>query len=570
MWKLLFWLLCQLLTFTLIASSDDLAKRVKSHLMVNDPASACDEAVYALEKFPSSQLLWRVYIESLARCGKEKEMVKLWKDYIKVFPDEQMNRDLLEVMAWGTIEQGAKSTSPMMRLIALLAAQTSHDVKGVALLEKNLEDRNTLLRGVAIQLSSKIPDQDLSDAIYQRLLYEKNWNVRIEAIKAVGTMRIKRAKENLLSIVEHPKVRMEEKSAAIHSLLQLYDRVDREQLHVLTQSSRKGLRILACQIIRTFEMEDDYDLILPLARDYRPEVRAEALQALGILRVPHTKELAIEMLNDPEPTVAISAAWLLTLHEPIRGQRELQEWIDYRDDKVRRMAAAALATTGQYGLSAMQDSFLNSKDSYVKINLAMGLIAQRNMCDESCDALVQALGTNKSKWMMEENGIFKAVAPSQVRHHPLIPRYPQVVDQITRLEMINLLAVMQHPKAQESVKQFLQENTWGITGFATSLLLTEGDDEALDIVTQLLDDQDYQVRVQAALVLALWGRNERAIQTLEESYPKADRELKEKILEGIGHVGEMSSVPFLMQAMEEPFQTLRLIAASSILQCLYH
>ena len=129
---------------------------------------------------------------------------------------------------------------------------------------------------------------------------------------------------------------------------------------------------------------------------------------------------------------------------------------------------------------------------------------------------------------------------------------------------------MQHPDAQQAIKQFLQENTWGITGFASSLLLTEGDDAALDLVQELLNETNDQIRVQAAIVLALWGRHEDAIQVLEDAYSSADRELKEKILESVGSIGEMRSIPFLMSAMEEPYQTLRLIAASSILQCLYH
>ncbi|HRD55298.1 MAG TPA: HEAT repeat domain-containing protein, partial [Parachlamydiaceae bacterium] len=57
---------------------------------------------------------------------------------------------------------------------------------------------------------------------------------------------------------------------------------------------------------------------------------------------------------------------------------------------------------------------------------------------------------------------------------------------------------------------------------------------------------------------------------LQDFYAQADREMKERILEGIGRIGSSASIPFLVECLKEPFQSLRVIAASSLLQVLYH
>lgn len=45
--------------------------------------------------------------------------------------------------------------------------------------------------------------------------------------------------------------------------------------------------------------------------------------------------------------------------------------------------------------------------------------------------------------------------------------------------------------------------------------------------------------------------------------------MKEYILFAIGRVGNKSSLPFLVQVLKEPFETLRVSAARAILLTLY-
>jgi HEAT repeat protein len=157
-----------------------------------------------------------------------------------------------------------------------------------------------------------------------------------------------------------------------------------------------------------------------------------------------------------------------------------------------------------------------------------------------------------------------------LKHDDEIPNYPEAVNQLTRLEVLEVLAMLHYPQAQEAIKAFLKERRWGVTGMASALLLTEGDETAVDLVKGLLNDPDKEVRLQAALILAVWGREEDVVKQLQDAYVSVDRDLKGQILEGIGRVGSASSLPFLAERLQDPFPTLRIIAAAATLECLYH
>ena len=101
-------------------------------------------------------------------------------------------------------------------------------------------------------------------------------------------------------------------------------------------------------------------------------------------------------------------------------------------------------------------------------------------------------------------------------------------------------------------------------------LIEEGDEEALSMVRELLNDPEQKIRVQAAFILALLGSDPEAVKVLQEAYPNVEREMKVQILEALAHIGAPESIPFLMNILKEPFQVLRVVAASALIQCLNH
>lgn len=575
-----FLLVCPLLG----ATPEQFLKRAHANLIIKDFVAASQEAKLGLEFYPNERCLNEMHIKTLAQAGDEKGLWDAWNQYVHLFPKVALtDQELHEVMAWGVIWKASESPLPLIRLCALLGAFFSNDAKSTPVLVRFCHDKNSLIRKAAVQLISNMRDAPLCDQILQLLSKEKNYKVRLEIIRAIGKMKIRRGHTALLATIANDQVSAEEKAAAIEAILILLEKVERQEIVSLVSSNRAGLRLLACQVVCHLHCQRDQDQMIRLASDNNSQVRAAALYALGVL-VPDQNgltstqqaefplvELACSKLQDPSPEVAIIAAWLLTRIAPQSCREAFMPLVKHSNRDIRLKAAAAIAASGKYGVKLALELFHESQDDiFFKMNLAVGLIYQQTETIAACQTLHHGFTAEAGRWMWKEDGPFRILAPSTVKQEDEMPNAPESINQLTRLEILNMLAVMKYPGAEAAIRGFLQQHKWGITGLASVLLLMEGDGTSLDLVQGLLNDLDARIRLQAALTLSLWGGEKEAIAVLESGYASADRDTKEKILEGLGRIGSHTSIPFLLQRLQEPQQMLRLIAASSLLQCLYH
>lgn len=572
--EICFFVLMPLFTLEAISDEERLARRVQAHLTVRDPAAAVDEAQRALIAFPHSASLHEGWIRSLARLGDEKRLLEAWKSYTQLFPDQASNRELIEEMAWGVLNKASASSSLVMRQMTLLAAFFSREARGVAILCQALHDPNYAIRSVAVKLAAHFRDQKLIDEVRNLYKNEKVWIVREKVLEAIGKMKISSLRSDLEALIASDESQPVEKAAAIAALLELLDTINRSEVEKLTSSNRSGFRQLACQSIAYFHSLRDLDQLLLLAEDSHSGVRFEAFQAIGQLKPLKNSQVIINLARrgsqDPHYQVALSAAWLLTLYEPQEGQKALLHYLEDERREVRALAAAAIGAAGQYGVTLALDQFRTHSDPYVRLNLALGLIGVRQATEETSIYLKNRVLADREKWSTMEAGLFRAIVnkPSKMAEDPV--ETPEIDNQLLRLELLNLLAILKAPEIGAAIREFLSERSWEISATASILLLTEGDESAIDIVKQHLHDQDPRLRLQSALILSIWSREESAIQALEEGYSERDRETKARILEGLGRIGSMQSVPFLINVLHEPSQTLRVIAAMALIQCLNH
>jgi HEAT repeat protein len=188
-----------------------------------------------------------------------------------------------------------------------------------------------------------------------------------------------------------------------------------------------------------------------------------------------------------------------------------------------------------------------------------------------CDILFDFLKNKTGLWMWEakEGTIFQVLSTSDIRHLEVVPYYPESVDAMATLRLLSFLAVEGDDRALEGLKYFLIHKHWGMSALAAVTLLQEGGEKEAELVRKLLKDPDRNVRAQAALALAFLGKDRSAMPILIEAYRQADYELKERILEALGQIGSEESISFLFQTLKDPFLQLRVIAASSLIQCLY-
>lgn len=540
---------------------------VNAHLVLKDTKGALQEI--KSNTSASSEELLKAKIKVYAASGNEHEMLAAWNQLTALQPELKDDRAIIEEMSWGVVEKGISSGSAISRIISAIAASMSGSAHGVKWLQHLLKDNNAAIRELSVELSAQQRDECLQDSVLALIQKETNWSVRLQAIRALGSMKCRKARPFLTKLLHQSNVTAAEKAAALQSLVILYEDAEERDLLNLASSEHSGLRELCSEVIGKLFLYQHAGFLKKLAYDPVSDVRFAAIQALGVLGVD-AKEIAEAKIHDRDEEVAIAAAWLLTVQGNQKGSDYLYEQLQSKHQSTRMAASAALNASGAFGVEVAEKVFRNHSDPYIRLNAGLYLLNQQSLATRPDDMIYQIMSDSKDLWMWRERGIFRAIAPSTLRHRGEVARYPEAVDSMVRLEVLQTLAINEHPKALNAAKDYLRERSFGITGAATALLLTEGDQETLQIVKQLLHDPDTKISVQAALVLALWGRDEEVIDTLQKSYAFADRETRERILEGLGRVGTQSSLPFLIEKFDEPHQNLRIIAAAAALQCVHH
>lgn len=543
-----------------------------AHLLLKDYTAALKAWETLSDEEHETLQAQKMQLEILCGLGDLPAVLKVWKDYIKQTPSEDIleQRELLEEIAWMVITQTCHSSGLLTCALSILASGVGNDSRGVSLLVKALQSPHAILRKMAAEIAGQMRDDALKEAIIQRLSQERVWEVRQKLIGAVGKMGITGLSDWLLKRMDAPHVSEEERIACVEARILMHQRVDQEMLEKLVRASRSTFRSLACSLSVEYGDKACLMALEALLDDSHPQVQARALQALGLcVQLSDRERLAgrvTSLMASEDYEVRLTSAWFLAPVRPLLALDCVRSSLQDTRPAVRHFAIGVLSTMGARGLPLIEQC-LFSQDVYIRVNAAIASLSLRHAQAASGTCLEQAL-TNQERWMWREEGMFRFVVPSQVGPQEENPDYPEAVNQLTRLELLHHLAVVGHPSAQRAMKNFLLNSVWSITGQLASLALMEGDKEVLEQVFLLQKDNNPRVRMQAALVLSLWGRDPRVIAVLEEGYQGADHMMKGMILEAIGRVGHPCSLPFLLRALQEPSEQLRLIGAMSILGCL--
>ncbi len=553
------------------ASPEKIVKTVYSHLLVHSEQEALKECARALSIYPTSQPLQRAYIRVLIALGRENEAIAKWR----VWGREGVNFDILEELAWAVLHRFAHSRQLGVNIASLMGAFYTQDVRCVQMLKNCMCSSDPFLRAIAVKMASHYQDTVLIEQIKTLFQQEQVWYVRLEAIRALALMHASGMKEPLKKILISSRSSVEEKFCAANAIVDLYDQIDPKEMSELIQSTRAELRYLSCRLIARLDLIDQVPRLVFLLDDPVPKVRIASLTSLYLLGLKYlpTELLAKiqKMMEDPHPTVSITAAQLCIRFSQEKALQTLKKWVYNPHCPLRNVAAFVMGSTSMKGALLAEEIIRISSDWFVKANAALGLMHQNVKTDLAGATLYQFLMICREKIMWKQAPLFQVLSPSLVQNIPHISQYPILIDQTTRLDILHYLSVLEHPQAKGAFKEFLKHQILGVSYAALTSFMQEGGEEALRILRSFLEEKDEQLQLRAALVLALFCKETGAVKILQEAYFSANRETKMNILEAIGRIGDRTSVPFLLDRLEkELHQTLKVLAASSMIQCLYH
>lgn len=555
---------------------EEMIQRISAHLLIRDMEGLAIEADLAYHIYPNDPKVLSTLVKAYAESRQLVRAMEVYKRRLQLQPlDLKHDFSMVESLAWGGLMSNSL-LSDYSQVLSLIGSFYAQDARSTRAISESLKSRNAKVRAMAVRMCTAYRDQELIEGVQALFLSEKNFFVRLELIQAAGQLGIKALRPHLEALILDHRTSDELKAAALQAITVMEDDVSHEKIRLLIKSPKAGFRQLAASLIGSYELHRELPELFYLLDDANLDVRLQALCSLTLLDLKEGEEKVIrskltKLAADEHPYLSMTAAILVARYDLPIALETFSKWLRVAQPRVRRFAAAAVSMCGEAISKEAYGFFEEANDVFVKANLAMGLLKQRVEV-EKCSSLLHEFLKRERGLIMFEVGVHPFVAtlvPSRASHL-MMPQYPEIVDEHSRLHMINLLAIVEYPEASELIKDFLSKKLWGINATASMLLLEEGDSDALDLVKSYLDDPDENLSMQAALALANFGKEVDVAAHLIGLYPKMEWEKKVQIIEALGKIGNRESIPFLIERLADPFQMNQVAAASSMIQCLYH
>ncbi len=536
---------------------------------IKDYKGALTLAQAALDKRSTSDPLWLLYPVLLARCGKPQEALSFISNHPFVLQDSKTTKEIYEAICWSILRQGMQRERTQEQVIALLGAALTQDAWAIAPLCEACTCDKWAIRAIALELSVPMMDSQLQQLALNALL-DPVQSVRLAAIRACV---FPKALPFLQKALRQDDLSPKEEHTLIEAIVALSPQIPLTELTTLMKSPQKSQRLLACEMCCSLsDPSASWPLLKNALSDSCYDVQIAALLALGLTGAPIQGDEGKSALMSSFAPLSLTAAWWYQIHDRQEAAAVFCKWLNNSQNRIRHLAAAALEAAGSHATDLCSKLMKEYDDPFVKAQLGCCLLYERKSLDQACDGIVALLEEERMITIDEiSHPVFHSLtntSESSLSGDDLLLCSPKELDQMIRLKLLNLLAVVRCSKVTEKIAAFFRKSSWQVRTYAAQSVLREGDSAAIDSVKSLLNDPDPKVQLSAALVLGQLFQSSEAIDILKSQYPNLRFDEQLLILDTLGQLGLPQGWPLLKNALKSPSSTLRLAAACSLLRAM--
>ncbi len=505
----------------------------------------------------------------LAALENIEELRNIWE---KEHPT--LSQQTLETVCWAIIKNSSQSYHPKLRAESLLAISLLSDANDIPLLIRLLYDPHPSVQELALHLAQHYLDEPIQEAA-RDLAQNGTTNVRLAAAALLTKQKVRPASPLLEEMLDDDSFSQKDRSRLIANLASLQKELDLSWLERSVTDSQAEIRALACCRVQREPSKRAVEALLPLLEDKSSLVLEYALETFGLWQhlVPEESlrlQKAYRILLDSASIKLQSlAAWALFISNGEDVEAWFKEMILNKPSLQSHIVCSHLVRCGTKGLSLAKTVLNESQDPIIKINLAAYLLSHRSEVHLASKALCKAL--QETFYLLGESGesFFSWVSKTEISHTPLVPRLPESHDLLIRLQLLALQCYSGEPISKSHLETMLKERSWGVPIAAAGFIFQELSPSLEEVLSPLLEEEEETIRIQAALLLAVFAQSEKAATILWDQFEKASKEGKETLMLGFASLSFEKTKDRLTPLLFDASPSLRTRAAGALLASIY-
>jgi len=287
------------------------------------------------------------------------------------------------------------------------------------------------------------------------------------------------------------------------------------------------------------------------------DVRVYAANALWRIGEPSVIPL-VSALGSTEYDIKLNAIKILGRIGDKRATRPLIGLIGDDDETIRASVVNSLGLIGDLGtIDILYNSMVNDNEFVGQYAVE----ALMHMGKPAVDFLIEGLGSDNSGVRIKSASALGRIGDTRAVE-PLIDMLWDK-NELVRAYAANALGFIGDKRAFEILFIKMSDEDPKVRAYATDALIRLGD-FGLDLLITRLNDQDENVRKNAAVILGRTG-NKKALKPLRETFFKEENpSVRAYIISALGLLGDTSSLDILCEALGDENQLVRAYAVGAM------
>lgn len=518
-------------------------------LYLNDVKEAFNMSKKALILFPRDPILSKQHIECLAKNGQIMDAIELLRTTHILQKKDHTYHELISMICKSILAQSFPiSTIENYINHSIIDHQDNDSVKKVC---RGLLSDNLYIKLQSIKLAQQFPDYCVKKLLLKIFATEDRFFLIEAFLDTFVNLELEEAVPFILKKINNNAYTTEQKMSFIRGLAYLNFE---EEAKKSLQHEDEGYR--DCFLLSLLERK----ICVPKISSITPFLKSSnvCVQFHALALIAQYYSGTTLPLNDSDhPYLQMVVVWQRALQGDLEAAEKLFSYSMHQFSEIRYFSAHLLSKIDKKLIKKYGEKLLNSADPLLKVIGAKTLIENQCSSDTCYQVIHQFLLTNTTP--IQREGLFHPIF-SHMSTSKTSNFYGEIEDLTIRWSLYLLLGDYKNKDKGEILKRFIA--------------MYKSEHAKLFIFSHMLDDPEvsinkgpYEVLHRAHQELVI-GNEKKAFKLLSSGYPIMKAFEKNLVIQIMSYIRLPEAIEFLLERLEDPFISIKVHAASSLIKSL--
>lgn len=497
----------------------------------------------------------------------------LLNEHKAILQKQGLYKKCLETVSLSIFKKHFSSSQEPIKLASVAAISQEPDARVLNLLLTAFENPSVKIKMFSLRGLSSFPDEKVKLKLLQEFKYNSHPVIGMFIAKVFASWQDKRILPLLEKKLFEDGLTIDEKISYIETIKELDQSFDHERIKRCAQSSQASMRLLASMLLANQKIKADEDILLKLLNDSQLFVKQAAAQTIIKKKIWNTKIQNSILTWKNEKSIDLKKVYYyLGLVNQNRSIEEefIKDWLN-SDAYWQKHLASILYAAGDGHDELALNLLAKNQNHLISLQLGLYLMSgsQVDLGTKYVSDALKQLASKKIYVIQDQILPFFVFDDETNSSHTIGAGQRRVMDKHIRLKIFHLLALKKMPESKELLKSILKSDLFDVSLDAMVHFWENFGYEDRDYLKTILNENDPELKLKAALVLSYLDYDKDSRKALLECYNKQSYSMQIQILFALSKYSDDDVIEFYVKNLKSKYPLVQAISAGCLFTALY-